>query len=467
LIGGYILQSDVAIVGAGPAGLFAAKEIANNSKLNVLVIDMGREVKDRVCPATNYKSCTKCNPCSILCGVGGAGTLSSGLLNLRPDIGGNLTQLVKNEKKAWNLVKYVDDVFVKHGAPNRLYSPDQEKAENLERRAAAVGVKFIPIIQRHIGTDKAPEVINNLKDGLEGIGVKLLLCRRVVKVDREIITLKNGDKIRCKYILLAPGRVGGRWLAKEATRLNIPTNYQPIDIGVRVEVPAVVMEPITKINLDPKFHVYSETYDDFVRTFCTNHKGFVVQEVYDKFIGVNGHAMNKKKSKNSNFALLVRIGLTEPLEDTTAYGITIAKQATTLGGGKPILQKIGDLERGNRSTWRRINRGNVKPTLRNVTPGDVGMGLPYRIVTDLLESLDKLDSVMPGVFSSSSLLYAPEVKFSANRVGTNENLETPLKNVFVAGDGAGLSGGLVTAAATGVLAARGILRKEGIEISVF
>jgi uncharacterized FAD-dependent dehydrogenase len=174
--------------------------------------------------------------------------------------------------------------------------------------------------------------------------------------------------------------------------------------------------------------------------------------------------MTDKKSKNTNFALLVKVGLTEPLEDTTAYGMTIAMQTTTLGGGRPIIQKLGDLKRGNRSTWSRIERGTVNPTLRTVTPGDVSMGLPHRIVTDLLESLDKLDYVMPGVSSSSTLLYAPEVKFSANWVCTNENLETPIENIFVAGDGAGLSGGLVTAAATGILAARGIVHKEGVDI---
>lgn len=454
---------NVVIVGAGPAGLFAAKEIATNSKLNVLVIDMGKEVKERVCPASTYKACTKCNPCSIMCGVGGAGTLSSGLLNLRPDIGGDLATLINNESESWDLIKYVDTIFLENGAPNSIYNPSQEETDYLERKAASVGVRFIPIPQRHIGSDKAPKVIENLKKHLESLGVRFLLKKKVSKVDKGIVELRDGSKIRSKYVLVAPGRSGANWLAEESRRLNIPSEYQPIDIGVRVEIPAVIIDPIIKIGRDPKFHIYPETYDDFVRTFCVNSRGFVVQEVYDDFIGVNGHAMAEKTSENTNFALLVRVKLTEPLEDTTTYGRTIAMQTTTLGGGKPLLQMLGDLKRGRRSTWERINRGIVKPTLSNVTPGDVSMGLSHRILTDLMEGLDKLDNIIPGVSSSSTLIYAPEIKFSANRVCTNHYLETPIENLFVAGDGAGLSRGLVTAAATGIIAARGILKEEEIE----
>jgi uncharacterized FAD-dependent dehydrogenase len=457
------LKYDVVIVGAGPAGLFAGREIAQQSKMKILIIDMGKSVEERFCPATEYKKCTKCSPCAIMCGIGGAGTLSSGLLNLKPDIGGNLGNLLHDDVAAWALVKYIDDIFLENGAPQELFNPSQEEAEELERKAAAVGVRFIPIPQRHIGTDNAPNVINNFVDKIKRQGVKFLLKKRVSRIDDSSVTLKDGSKITAKYVLAAPGRSGANWLAGEAKRLRIPTQYQPIDIGIRVEVPAVVMDPIIKINRDPKFHIYPETYDDLVRTFCVNSRGYVVQEVYDDFIGVNGAAMTEKTSKNTNFALLVRVGLTEPLEDTTAYGRTIAMQSTTLGGGKPLLQRLRDLKRGRRSNWDRINQGTVRPTLINVTPGDVSMGLTHRIVTDLLEALEKLDYVIPGVASHSTLLYAPEIKFSANRIKSNKDLETNIENLFVAGDGAGLSRGLITAAATGVIAARGILKKENAE----
>jgi uncharacterized FAD-dependent dehydrogenase len=454
------LKYDVVIVGAGPAGLFAGRELAQRSNMKILIIDMGKEVEKRFCPATEYKQCTKCSPCAIMCGIGGAGTLSSGLLNLKPDIGGNLGYLLQDDAAAWALVKYIDDVFLENGAPKEIFNPSQEEAEELERKSAAVGVRFIPIPQRHIGTDNAPAVIKKFEDKIKHQGVKFLLKKRVSRIDDSCITLNDGSKITTKYILAAPGRSGANWLAQEAKRLKIPTEYQPIDIGVRVEVPAVVMDPIIKINRDPKFHIYPHTYDDLVRTFCVNSRGYVVQEVYDDFIGVNGAAMTEKTSKNTNFALLVRVGLTEPLEDTTAYGRTIAMQSTTLGGGKPLIQRLRDLKRGRRSNWDRINQGTVRPTLIHVTPGDVSMGLTHRIVTDLLEALDKLDYVIPGVASHSTLLYAPEIKFSANRITTNKNLETNIENLFVAGDGAGLSRGLITAAATGVIAANGILKKE-------
>ena len=449
------------IIGAGPAGLFAAKEIAERSKLKTLIVDQGRDVEERLCPATMYKACNKCSPCSIMCGVGGAGTLSSGLLNLRPDIGGNLGQLLDSDKEAWSLVKYVDDVFLENGAPQKVFDCSQKEAEDLKRMAAAVDVQFIPIPQRHIGTDNAPKVIQNLENKLKTLGISFLLKKKIININKGVLTLDNGSEIKCSYILAAPGRSGANWLANEAKRLKIPTNYQPIDIGVRVEVPAIIMDPVINISRDPKFHIYPDKYDDFVRTFCVNHQGYVVQEVYEDFIGVNGHSMRDQLSENSNFALLVRVRLTEPLEDTTAYGRNIALQTTTLGGGKPILQRLGDLKRGHRSTWDRINRGNLRPTLLNVTPGDVSMALSHRLLTDLIEGLEKLDHVMPGVSSNSTLIYAPEIKFSANRVCTNKDLETDIENLFVAGDGAGLSRGLVTAAATGVIAARGILKKIG------
>ncbi|MCS7097167.1 MAG: NAD(P)/FAD-dependent oxidoreductase [Candidatus Methanomethylicia archaeon] len=452
---------DVIIVGAGPAGLFAAHELAYKSNLRVLVIDQGRDINERKCFTNEYYYCRKCSPCNIMSGVGGAGTLSSGLLNLRPEIGGNLIDLVGSDE-AWQLVKYVDSIFLKYGAPENLYYGDLNKIEELERKAAAVGAKFIPIPQRHIGSDKAVEVIRRFKEDLEYRNVKFMLKTRVTDVNKEYVQLEDGTIFTCKYLILAPGRIGATWLAKQAEKLGIPTRPEPIDIGVRVEVPAVVMDPIINVNKDPKFHIYTRTYDDFVRTFCVNHKGFVVQELYDDgSIGVNGHSFTGVQSSNTNFAFLVRVSLTEPLEDTTAYGISITRIATILGGGKPILQKLGDLKLGRRSTWKRISQGHVQPTLKSVTPGDISMVLPHRILTDILEGLEILDQIIPGVASSSTLLYAPEVKFSAKRIETNANMGTPIPGIYAVGDGAGASRGIVVAAATGIIAARDILSKEG------
>jgi len=458
------LDHDVVIIGAGPAGMFAAYEIAYNSKgkLSILVIDQGYDVEQRKCPVQNYKTCTKCPVCSIMSGVGGAGTLSSGLLNLRPDIGGDLIEFTNNESEAWDLVNYVDSIFLKYGAPKEVYRGDIDEAIELQRRSASVGIKFLPITQRHMGSDGAPKVIRTFKADLERMKVKFLLGTRVKSIEKEKVILEDGVVIKAKYIVLAPGRVGANWAADLARKLKIPAKHEPIDIGVRVEVPAFVMAPIIEVNRDPKFHIYTETYDDFVRTFCVNHQGYIVKEVYDGLVGVNGHSMTETISDNSNFAFLVRVVLTEPIEDTTAYGRSVVQQATILGGGEPLIQRLGDLRMGRRSTWTRISHSQIKPTLRSATPGDIAMAMPHRIVADIIEGLEKLDEIIPGVASSSTLLYAPEIKFSANKFQVNKNLETPVENLFVAGDGVGLSRGIVGAAANGILAGRGILKKAGI-----
>ncbi|MBN2251933.1 MAG: NAD(P)/FAD-dependent oxidoreductase [Candidatus Altiarchaeota archaeon] len=457
---------DVVIIGSGPAGMFAAYELLRDKTLSVLIIDEGRDIKDRRCPMKETIQCARCSPCSIMCGVGGSGTYSDGTLNLRYDIGGNLMDYTKDEKAAIALVNDVDEVFMRFGGPKKIYGTGKEGIMALKRKSASVGIKFIDIPQRHIGTDKTPEVIRRFAEHLRKNGVDFLLQTAVedVLIEKGIctaVTLKNGKAIKASYVILAPGRVGAPWLNDLVERHKIRAKFGPIDVGVRVEVSSIIMDPVVKINRDPKFHIRTRTYDDFVRTFCTNHEGFVVKEGYDGFIGVNGHAMSKKKSQNSNFAFLVRIELTEPVEDTIRYGRSIAKLATTIGGGKPIVQRIGDLKRGRRSHPKMILQNTVQNSLKDVTPGDISMALPHRIVTDIMEGLDKLNEVVPGVASDSTLLYAPEIKFYATQVVVDGGMESSVKNLFAAGDGTGLSRDIVNASATGILAGRGILKKNG------
>jgi len=459
---------DIIIIGAGPAGLFAANELKEKAE-RVLVIEKGKDVEERNCPMEELGNCINCAQCNIMCGVGGAGTFSDGTLNLRPDIGGDLAEFCDHET-AWQLVEEVDRVFLEHGMPDELYKGNEEEIEELKRRAASVGACFIEINQRHIGSDKTKEVIKSFKNDLTEHGIEFMLNTCVtdllieeeggVKVCRGVITDK-GDKIRGGCTILAPGRVGAPWIEKTIKKHGIEAEYADIDVGVRVEVLAITMNPVTKINRDPKFHIRTKRYDDFARTFCTNERGFVVKEVYDDFIGVNGHSMKTKKSENTNFAFLVKVALTKPVENTTRYGRSIAKLATTIGGGKPIVQRMGDLRRGRRSTWRRIERNLVRNTLMDVTPGDISMALPHRITMDIIEGLEKLNEIIPGVMSDSTLLYAPEIKFYAMRTIVDKNMETSVKNLFAAGDGAGLSRDIVNAAATGVLAARGVMKKGG------
>ena len=450
---------EVIIVGAGPAGLFAALELSK-SRADILVIDQGKDISDRVCPMKKRDHCIHCDPCHIMCSVGGAGTYSDGLLNLHPAIGGNLEHLVGGE--AWDLVNEMDAVFLRYGAPNQTLEPSEDDTEMLRRKAAAAGARFIPIRQRHMGSDRTPEIIATFKKDLEQKGIRFMLNSRAEDLIIENgrccgVELADGTRLRASKTLLALGRVGAKWIGDLIERYGIKARFGPLDVGVRVEVPSIIMDPVTRINRDPKFHIVTHRYDDFVRTFCTNPGGFVVKEEYQEFIATNGHSMTNRRSENTNFAFLVRLELTKPVENTTAYGMSIAKLVTTIGGRRPVIQRLGDLHRGRRSTEERIARNPVENSLKDVTPGDISMALPHRIVMDIIEGLEILNQIVPGVNADSTLLYAPEIKFYAREVEVmDRSLQTSIEGLYVAGDGAGLSRGIVTAAATGILAARGI-----------
>ncbi len=459
---------DIVIIGAGPAGLFAASELVG-SGLRVLIIEKGKEVEKRKCPLTTTTKCMKCSPCNVMSGVGGAGGLSDGKLNLRPDIGGNLSDFTRDEQAAWDLVDKVDRMFLAHGVPENGYGTGEE-AEELRRRAASVGINFIPIHQRHVGSDNLPRVVESIRRWLDAEGVEFMLrseVRRILINGGRVkgVAVKTGTSIReiqCHEVIACPGRSGAMWFAQEGERLGVKTRHAPVDVGVRVEVRSMVMDPVTRINWDPKFHIYTKTYDDWVRTFCTCPYGFVTKEDYGDFVAVNGHSMIDKKSENTNFAFVTSVSLTEPVEDTTAYASSIARLSATIGGGRPIIQRMGDLWKGRRSTWSRINKSYVKPTLLDVTPGDISMAMPQRLVTDIGEGLSKLNEVIPGVASESTLLYCPELKMYSMRFLTDENMETSLPGLYVAGDGAGLARGIVGSAATGILAARGVLKRHDL-----
>jgi uncharacterized FAD-dependent dehydrogenase len=466
---------DIVIVGAGPAGLFAAYELANlknseNGKdLKVLLVDKGLRPLKRTCPLlTPKEKCTFCDPCNITYGIGGAGTYSSGIINLRPDIGGELHEILRSWDKAQELVDYVDEVLVKFGAPkDRFFEPNMEKVKDIQRKAAKVGAEFIPIRQRHIGTDKTPLVIENILNYIEKSGVKVEELTNVLEIQKKgdhfLLKTNRKEEIETKTLLVAPGRAGARWFLEQARNLGVDMVPGPLDIGVRVEVESFVMEELTSAVWDPKVVLYTKKYDDKVRTFCVNPRGYIMKEVYDDgTIGVNGQTFADRKSNNTNFAFLTTIKLSDPLEDTIEYGKSIARLMTRLGGEKPIIQRLIDFEKGRRSTWERINRSTVRPTLRDVTPGDISMGLPYRVVSNLIEGLERLDNIAPGLYSSNTLLYAPEIKYYSMKAVVDSNMETVVDNLFVAGDGVGLSRGINIAAATGILAARGITRKLGI-----
>ncbi len=451
-------MADALIVGAGPAGLFAALELSK-SGFEVLVVDQGSDIPDRICPMKKRDHCLHCVPCHIMCGVGGAGTYSDGLLNLHPSIGGDLEALAG--KEAWKLVEQVDSVFLRYGAPSETQEPTPEDAEMLSHKAASAGARFIAIRQRHMGSDRTPQIIAAFKEDLEKRGVRFLLntCVADLIVDNSSckgVRLADGTALVAKATLLALGRIGAPLIDNLVDRYRIKARYGPLDVGVRVEVPSIIMGPVTRINRDPKFHIVTRRYDDFVRTFCTNPGGFVVKEEYPEFVATNGHSLLGVQSDNTNFAFLVRLELTEPVENTTAYGMSIAKLVTTIGGKKPVIQRLGDLHRGRRSTEKRIDRNPVKNTLKDVTPGDISMALPHRIVMDIIEGLEILNEIIPGVNADSTLLYAPEIKFYAREIGVDDKMQTSISGLYAAGDGAGLSRGIVIAAATGIMAGSGM-----------
>ncbi len=440
----------VIIIGLGPSGLFASKELLN-AGFKVIALEKGKSPKER-------------SKKDLLFGVGGAGLYSDGKLNFNPFIGGDLTEFVTLDE-ADKLIEEVHNTFQNFGMSNVFVNNNKEKINELKENAMKNGIRFIEIKQKHIGSDYLPGIIDNMLTNLIDKGLELHLeteAQELILEKEKVVGIKtnNGNFIG-DYILFCVGRFGSTWLNKIANSIGLDATYLPVDIGVRVETSYNITKNITNVEYCPKFHIYTPTYDDFVRTFCTNPNGFVVSESYDKFINVNGHSLRDIKSENTNFAFLVKIKLTEPAEDSNSYAQHIGKLANFLGGGKPILQRLGDLRSGRRTTWNKLEKNLVQPTLKEVVPGDISLLLPHRIVTDIVEGLKELDKIMPGIYSNYTLLYAPEIKLSAMRVKCEKNLQSDkFENLFFAGDGAGLSGDIVNASATGIISARSII-KEG------
>ncbi len=458
---------DVIIVGTGPAGIFSALELTKDNKnsvsnLRVLMLDKGPTLEKRRCPASRGFGCVNCDPCTLLQGWGGAGAFSDGKLDLSTEVGGWLTDYISRDRLA-DYIDYVDGVYRSFGAPDRVYGTDQDKIAGVERKAAFAGLKLVQQKIRHMGTDQCFQVLHNMSEKLSdkldvqtGDEVKHLLLNGDAVEGVETI---KGEKIQGKYVIVAPGRSGAEWLTTEAQTLGLKTLNNPVDVGVRVEVQASVMEELTDILYEPKFVYFSKCFDDHVRTFCVCPRGEVVTESYDGIISVNGQSYAERKSNNTNFAILVSTRFTEPFREPIAYGKYIARLTNLLSGGI-IVQRLGDLEAGRRSTEERISRSLVVPTLKNVTPGDLSFVLPYRYLADIREMLEALDQVSPGISSKDTLLYGAEVKFYTSRLELSNHLETRVHNLFTIGDGAGVTRGLIQASVSGVIAAREILKRE-------
>lgn len=456
---------DVIIVGAGPAGIFAAMELVKDGQAKkILILEKGRNIKERRCPSQEKNCvCRQCQPCSTICGWGGAGAFSDGKLTLSTEIGGSLEQYIGEEVLA-EKIQYIDQMYRSHGAPLELFGLEQEEEiRDYQRRASLAELRLIPVAIRHLGTGRCQEVLTNMHNFLLAEGVEVRTSTVVDQVLTEsgkvtgVIT-SGGEEIRGSFVILTPGREGAAWLTGEACRLGLKTANNPVDIGVRVEVPASVMESLTKVFYEAKFIYYSKTFDDRVRTFCMNPYGEVVMENNDGLVTVNGHTHAYRKTDNTNFAVLVSKNFTEPFNDPISYGKYVASLANLLGGGV-IVQRLGDLITGHRSTKDRIAKSLLKPTLSMATPGDLSLVFPYRHLVAIVEMLKALDEIAPGVYSRYTLLYGAEVKFYSSRLDLSPGLETQVKNLFAAGDGAGVTRGLAQASVSGVVAAREILNR--------
>lgn len=450
---------DVIIIGTGPAGIFAALELVKQKGRRVLMIEKGSDITSRTCPMHDADTpCAQCELCGILCGWGGAGAYSDGKLTLTSAFGGWLGEYLPAVELE-QLIGYVDAIYRQYGAGTDIHGENSEAVGSLRRKARSYDLELVPARIRHIGTDLCREVLKNIRNHLAG-KVTMVFNTPVAQIitgDGAVSGVVTGDGARfeASTVIIAVGRDGSSWLSQEAKRLELSLQTNPVDIGVRVELPASIMRDITDITYEAKFLYTTKRFRDRIRTFCMNPYGEVVRENSEGVFSVNGHSYRERRTGNTNFALLVSTDFTRPFHEPITYGRHIARLANLLGGGV-LLQRLGDLKMGRRSTPERISEGSVRPTLEDATPGDLSFVLPYRHLTAILEMLEALDNVAPGVNSGDTLLYGVEVKYYSLRLKLTNALETEIRNLFAVGDGAGVTRGLIQSSISGVVAARAV-----------
>lgn len=438
---------DVVVIGAGPAGIFAAFELVRSGGLSVLILEKGNDIDVRTH-----------SPSDINTGWGGAGAFSDGKLNLSPEIGGWLGEYMPRSELE-KLIDYVDDIYLSFGAPKEVYGPDRRVFSALKAEAEAAELILVPTRIRHLGTDLCYKVLRNMREYFEGkVTIRAnTTVEHILTENRRVVGVEMGDgkRIDAKYVIVAPGREGAEWLSSEMCRLGLSLQANAVDLGVRLEVPASVLEPLTQQLYEFKLVYRSKSFQDRVRSFCVCPYGVVSRETYGDVVTVNGHSYRDAKTENTNFALLVSTAFTEPFHEPIAYGKYIARLANLLGQGI-IIQRLGDLRQGRRSTENRIRESIVRPTLPEATPGDLSFALPYRYLSDILEMIEAIQRIAPGVNSRDTLLYGVEVKFYSSRLRLKPTLETEVEDLYAIGDGAGITRGLVQSSASGIVAARAI-----------
>ena len=463
---------DIVIVGAGPAGIFTALELKTRApELSVLLVDEGLTIDRRVCPARKTGRCVHCEPCNIMSGWSGAGAFSDGKLSLSEEVGGNITDYMSHEK-ARELIAYADGIYTRFGAPDKVHGLDDKKVEEIAYEASRYNIRLVPCPVRHLGTENAGPVLGAMHDYL------------VTKTNTTFLELTSAEDILCEegkvtgvkihqrghepeivyapYVVTAPGRGGAQWLSETVSKLGLRTQNNEVDIGVRVEVPNAIMDHLTRDLYEAKLVYYSDTYENKVRTFCMNPGGEVSQEYYEGGIAVvNGHSYEDptKRTGNTNFAMLVSTQFTEPFNQPIEYGRYIAQLGNMLTGGPIMVQRLGDLLKGRRTDVKRLAKSTTIPTLSTAVPGDLSFVLPARHLTSIVEALKAFDHLAPGLYSQNTLLYGVEVKFYSSKVLVDSHMETAIKGLFAAGDGAGITRGLMQAGVSGMVVADEVARR--------
>ncbi|MEG6520516.1 NAD(P)/FAD-dependent oxidoreductase [Desulfotomaculum sp. 1211_IL3151] len=473
-------QYDVIVIGAGPAGIFTCYELASKAPhLKVLLVEKGKDIYKRVCPIlqkkvvkcpppTEKKDYAGCRPaCAITNGFGGAGAYSDGKFNITTEFGGWMTDYLA-PSEVLELIKYVDSINLQHGAQSATTNPDTSAVKDIEKRGLGAGLKLLRARVRHLGTEQNLEILKNIFEYLkEQVDMKyetevmdLIHAQEAGKISIKGIITKNNEEYLAKKVVVVPGRDGSEWLSGVCRKIGLEMLSNQVDVGVRVETLNAIMEEINEHLYEGKF-IFRTSVGTTVRTFCSNPAGYVVIENHSGVMLANGHAYKDKSlgSNNTNFALLVSHKFSYPFNKPIEYAKSISRLANDLSNGSVLVQRYGDLKKGWRSTQKRVKVGFVEPTLKEAEPGDLSLALPYNTMKSIMEMIEALDKVTPGIASEHTLLYGVEAKFYSARPILTANFETQIEGLYAGGDGAGITRGLAQAGACGVAIARDIIGK--------